>query len=101
MTEKEKVLALFERMPDDIPMYLVRYRLDLLKAVEEGLEDIRQGRWVDHDELFDELLKDDEASQDNLGRKRSGRSGRNPAAHRKASAKNGRTVRKATKRSRK
>lgn len=101
MTAKEKVLALLERMPDDMSMAQLRYRLDVLRAIEEGLEDIRLGRVVDHDELFDELLKDDEASQGNLVRKRGGRPSTNPGAHRKGSAKNGRKLRKPAARGRK
>jgi hypothetical protein len=49
-----------QRMPEDGTIDDAIYRLGLLKAVAEGIEDAEQGRGRDHDEVFDELLKDEQ-----------------------------------------
>jgi predicted transcriptional regulator len=52
---KQKILDVIQRMPEDGTIDDAIYRLNLLKAVAEGLEDAEQGRVYDHDEVFDEL----------------------------------------------
>jgi predicted transcriptional regulator len=59
MTPKEKIRAFVERMPDDVTMDQVFYKLELFIGVETGLQQIERGEYIDHDELFDELLKED------------------------------------------
>ena len=45
-----------QRMPKDGTIDDAIDRLKLLKAVAEGLKAAEEGKYVDHDELFDELL---------------------------------------------
>src|SRR5438132_13747952 len=59
MTPKEKIRAFVERMPHDVIMEQVFYKLELFVGVETGLQQLERGEGIDHDELFDELLNDD------------------------------------------
>lgn len=56
MTPKEKILAFVNRFEDDITRDDVFYKLDLYLNVEQGLKDLEEGKGIDHDELFAELL---------------------------------------------
>ena len=56
---KAKMLDVIQRMPEDGTIDDAIYRLGVLKAVAEGLEEAEQGLGRDHDEVFDELLKDE------------------------------------------
>jgi hypothetical protein len=60
MTPKEKIKAFVERMCDDVKMEQVLYDLDLFIHVEAGLAQLDRGEFIEHDDLFDELLKPDE-----------------------------------------
>jgi predicted transcriptional regulator len=60
---KAKMLDVIQRMPEDGTIDDAIYRLGVLKAVAEGLEDAEQGRGRDHDEVFDELLNDKPAAK--------------------------------------
>ena len=44
MTPKETVLDRLQRLPDDATLEAIRDEVDIMIAVEEGLEDFRQGR---------------------------------------------------------
>ena len=56
---KAKMLDVIQRMPEDGTIDDAIYRLGVLKAVAEGIEAAEEGRFYDHDEVFDELLNDD------------------------------------------
>jgi predicted transcriptional regulator len=62
LTTKAKMVDVIQRMPETATIEDAIYRLNVLKAVAEGLQDIEEGRIYDHDEVFDELLKDDHSS---------------------------------------
>lgn len=55
MTNKQRILQMVERWPDDIPFDKAVYHMSVLPAIDQGLKDIDSGRTTDHDELFDEL----------------------------------------------
>ena len=54
---KQKILDVIQRMPEDGTIEDAIYRLNLLKAVAEGLEDAEKGREYDHDEVFDGSIR--------------------------------------------
>jgi hypothetical protein len=104
MTNKQRILQMVERWPDDISYDKALYHLSVLQAVDQGLKDIEAGRTKDFDEAFDELERrwDEEESQAanvRSSRKRPG------SALQKARgtgrAKNGAVVRKSAKKVRK
>lgn len=51
MTVKQQIRELVERLPDDVDWERVQYELYVLSKIEAGLEDVRQGRMVPHDEV--------------------------------------------------
>ena len=65
MTNKQRLLQMVQRWPDDISYDEALYHVYVLKKIDAGLKDVEAGRGVDHDELFDELerLCDEEENQ--------------------------------------
>jgi len=59
MTEKQKVLAAVQTMPDDSSLEDVIDRLWLLRKIEIGRRQAERGEGVDHEEFMDELLGED------------------------------------------
>jgi len=55
MTNKQRILQMVERWPDDISYDKALYHLCALRAIDAGLNDIEAGRTNDFDEVFDEL----------------------------------------------
>src|SRR5438309_7283032 len=97
MTNKERILRMVERWPDDISFEQALYHMHVLQKIDAGLKDAAAGRVVNHDELFDELerLCDEEEKQASMV----GGSGKRPGSTAKANrggrrAKNGSIVRK-------
>ena len=104
MTNKQTILQMVERWPDDISYDKAIYHLYVLKKIDAGLKDIEAGRTRDFDEVFDELERrcDEEESQvANFGpsRKRPRSAAKEDRGTRRA--KNGQIVRKPTKKVRK
>jgi hypothetical protein len=100
MTNKQRILQMVERWPDDISYDKALYHMYVLKKIDAGLKDIEAGRTRDHDEVFDELERrcDEEESQAALV----GRSRKRPGSAAKEDrgpgrAKNGESVRKPAK----
>ena len=60
LTVKNAVQELADGLPDDATWSEVLYRIVIRQKIEEGLEDIRAGRVVSHDEVFRELEEDDD-----------------------------------------
>jgi predicted transcriptional regulator len=56
MSIKEQVIAVMQEMPDTATRTEVRERLRLLFAIDEGLEDMRQGRVHAHADVKREFL---------------------------------------------
>ena len=57
-TAKERIVKMIENIPENASREEVLYRLRLFHSVELGLRDAEDGKLIDHDELFDELLGD-------------------------------------------
>ncbi|MBC8114293.1 MAG: hypothetical protein H7062_07950, partial [Candidatus Saccharimonas sp.] len=59
LTVKIAVQELADGLPEDATWSEVLYRIVIRQKIEEGLEDIRAGRVVSHEEVFRELEEDD------------------------------------------
>jgi hypothetical protein len=55
--KKKNVLKMVRKMPTRIDFEDLIYRLYLQKKIEEGEDDIRQGRVSSHDEVFKKFRK--------------------------------------------
>jgi hypothetical protein len=55
VTDKEKILAMFRRLPDDITIDEGIYHLYVLSKIEQGLNESGKGLGKDHDMLMAEL----------------------------------------------
>jgi predicted transcriptional regulator len=55
LTPKQNVLRFVATLPDNATYVQIKYHVDVMHAIEEGEEDIKAGRVIDHDELFDRL----------------------------------------------
>ena len=65
-TPKEQVRKLLDKMPDDITYREIEYRIYVLRKIERGREDIRQGRLLDQEEVerrMEEWLRDADAGE--------------------------------------
>jgi hypothetical protein len=93
MTTKEQVLELVQKLEDNASIDRVIYELELLKNVRIGLEQIERGEFFEHDEVFEELLKDDEEDQDYLVQAVKGKPQRNKKIHQPKRSKNRQGVR--------
>src|SRR5205807_180439 len=76
LTSKESIVDCIQRMPEDATLDDAIERLKLLKAVAEGVKAAEEGRYVDHDELFDELLGKDAEDPNKVDGTRKSRSAR-------------------------
>ena len=47
-------------IPQNSTWEQVMYHLWVRQKIEEGLRDAEEGKFIDHDELFDELLRDED-----------------------------------------
>ena len=97
MTNKQQILHMVQRWPEDISLEKALYHMHVMKEVMEGLKEAEEGLGVDHDELFDDLerLCDEEENQgqvDAKGRKKS--KGASPAHRGSRAPKNGQVLRK-------
>jgi len=65
MTNKQRILQMVERWPEDISFDEALYHVYVLKKIDAGLKSLETGHSIDHEELFDELerLCDEEESQ--------------------------------------
>jgi hypothetical protein len=55
MTDKEEILAMFRRLPNNITINQGIYHLQVLSKIEQGLKESGEGLGKDHDELMAEL----------------------------------------------
>lgn len=60
MTNKQRILQMVKRWPEDISFDEALYHLHVLQKIDTGLKDIEAGRVIEHDDLFNELLNDEE-----------------------------------------
>ena len=54
---KEQLRELIERLPDDCTVKNVQYRLYVQQKVERGLEDVRAGQVLNHEEVERQMAK--------------------------------------------
>ncbi len=54
---KEQLRELIERLPDDCTVENVQYHLYVQQKVERGLEDVRAGRVLSHEEVERRMAK--------------------------------------------
>ena len=52
---RQDALHAIERLPDDVPLDEIVYRLYVLNKVQQGLKDVDAGRTVSSDELTREI----------------------------------------------
>jgi predicted transcriptional regulator len=50
-TGKEEVLELLESLPDDASLEDIQYHIYVRQKVQKGLEAVREGRTLTHDEV--------------------------------------------------
>lgn len=97
MKRKEHILRMISRLPADVSYEQVIYHLDVLRNIEQGEEDFKRGRVIDHDELFARLLNEDAKNDDSLDRPSRTRSGANSHSHqRKRNVQGSRQLHRAT-----
>ena len=53
-------MEVLANIPQDSTWEAVMYHLHVRQKIERGLADIEEGKFTDHDELFDEPLRDEE-----------------------------------------
>ncbi len=54
---KQSAIKLIEQLPDESSLEDIMEKLLFLQKVEEGLEDIRRGRVISHDEVKKRLAR--------------------------------------------
>jgi hypothetical protein len=54
-TRKELILRMLQKLPDDVTYDRVMYHLDVMKAIETGIEQIERGEGIEHEEFVKEL----------------------------------------------
>ena len=105
MTPKQNVLRFVATLPDDVTYARIKYHVDVMQAIEEGIAQLERGEFIDHDKLFDELLAEDAENQTHLVSRSKTRSAKDSKVHRKRrsaqsngihkkAAKNSRTIKK-------
>ena len=56
-TAKEEVRKMLDRIPDDSSFEDIQYHIYVREKVEQGLEDIKQGRVIDQEEIERRMSK--------------------------------------------
>lgn len=54
-TAKQDAIEAIERLPDDVPLDEIVYRLYLLSKVQQGVRDVGSGRVISADDLAKEI----------------------------------------------
>jgi hypothetical protein len=55
VTRKELILRMVQKLPDDVTYARVIYQLDVMQAVETGIEQIERGEGIPHEEFVAEM----------------------------------------------
>ena len=82
MTTKAKVLAMIQRLDEDVTYDDVLYELGFMKHVEQGLNEADQGLGMDDDEFMAQLEAEDAADLPQLDANGAKRPSRDKGAHR-------------------
>lgn len=54
-TAKQEAISAIERLPDDVALDEIVYRLNVLNKIQQGREDIEAGRTLSNEELAREI----------------------------------------------
>jgi hypothetical protein len=94
MTNKQKILNMVQKLPDDVTIDDVLNRIVLLRKIDIAIGQCDRGEVMDHDEFFKQLEEEDEKESKTrvVGGGTKG-STRNKVVHRQAVAKNGSKIR--------
>ena len=57
MTTKEKAIKTIQELPDTVTWSDIEERIRFLAAIDKGLEDIKAGRLIPHEEVKESLKK--------------------------------------------
>jgi hypothetical protein len=80
LTPKQNALRFIATLPDDVNYERILYHVGLMHAVEQAEADIKAGRYIDHDELFDRIEAEYAQSLPQMDRAGKSRSQRNSSA---------------------
>ncbi|MHA1521233.1 MAG: hypothetical protein ACTSVZ_01270 [Promethearchaeota archaeon] len=50
---KENIISFLKTLPDDVTIEDIMYHLYVRKKIQRGLEDVKEGRTVTHEEMRD------------------------------------------------
>jgi hypothetical protein len=100
MTRKEQILRFVSRQDDDVSFEKVIYHLTVMRGIEIGMEQVRRGNVIADEELDKPLNDDAQKEKARLDPPRRGQPAGDKTPHRQGSAKNGRSVRGAAKKTR-
>ena len=64
MSVKDSIRKILDMLPEDATWDQAFYHLDVRRKLEEALIEADKEIWIDHDDVFRELLGDDELSDD-------------------------------------
>ena len=56
-TAKDEVRALLEKLPDDASLHDIQYHIYVRQKIERGLEAIRQGNIIPHEEVVKRMSR--------------------------------------------
>ena len=56
-TVRESLLEIAARLPDECTWDEVMYQIYVRQKIEAGLNDVAEGRTVDHEKVFEELAQ--------------------------------------------
>jgi len=88
---KQKVLRMVERLPEDVTYDRVLNSVTAMRNIEEAEQQFARGQWIDHDDLFDELINPKNAKNPVVNTGEPGSQG-NSGVHRKTRSKNSRKI---------
>ena len=57
MTDKQTVIDVLERLPDDASIEDIRYETETILGILEGLRDADEGRTDSHEEVMEDVRK--------------------------------------------
>ena len=57
MTDKEQALSLIKSLPEDVTFEQIEYHLYVRQKIAQGLDDIKTGRVIEHEEVVKRMQK--------------------------------------------
>ena len=56
-TAKEEVRHLLDQLPEDVSLEDIQYQLYVRQKIQQGLEDVREGRVLTHQEVEEQMSR--------------------------------------------